>query len=420
MTAIDKPGDAPLPAPDNEALTAADLTAAAVEVIPPGIVAQSLGEYLRAWLARIRDGDAGVLPVALALVGVPVAFTVVSPNHVFLSPANLVNLFDQSAVFIVLAMGEGFVLLLGEIDLSIGYVAAIGGIVAADLVQPEPNWPWWPAIAAALVVCAAIGAIHGAIITRLGLPAFVVTLAGYLFWFGVMIIILGTAGGVSITSSDPATTSRRCTASSTATSTRWSRWIGLVVIVTVLAAPCGWRDARRRRSGLVAPPVGLTLAKIAPWRSPGSSSWRSATSTGATSCRSSACPGWSRSSCSCSASGRCCSSGPSSGGTCTPSAATPKRPVARGSTSRGSARSRSCCARSPPASPASSTVAAGWHDDQHQRRPARPVRRRRARSSAAPACSAAGAGRSTDCSAAWSSARSTTASTCSACPSSGS
>ena len=71
---------------------------------------------------------------------------IVSPNHVFLSPANLVNLFDQSAVFIVLAMGEGFVLLLGEIDLSIGYVAAIGGIVAATLVQPDPNWPWWIAI----------------------------------------------------------------------------------------------------------------------------------------------------------------------------------------------------------------------------------------------------------------------------------
>ena len=76
----------------------------------------------------------------------------------FLSPTNLVNLFDQSAVFIVLAMGEGFVLLLGEIDLSIGYVAAIGGIVAAQLVQPDPNWPWWAAIVAALVVCAVIGA----------------------------------------------------------------------------------------------------------------------------------------------------------------------------------------------------------------------------------------------------------------------
>ena len=168
--------------------------------MPPEIVAQSLGQYMRGWAASVRGGDAGILPVAVALVAVAVVFTVVSPNHVFLSATNLVNLFDQSAVFIVLAMGEGFVLLLGEIDLSIGYVAAIGGIVAAQLVQPQPNLPWWLAIIAALVVCAVIGAIHGVIITRLRMPAFIVTLAGYLLWFGVMLIILGTAGGVGITS----------------------------------------------------------------------------------------------------------------------------------------------------------------------------------------------------------------------------
>ncbi|MHB8397442.1 MAG: sugar ABC transporter permease [Candidatus Limnocylindrales bacterium] len=245
-----------------EAESAPDLTAAAVEVIPPGIVAQSLAEYLKAWSARIRGGDAGVLPVAVALLAVAIVFTIVSPNHVFLSATNLVNLFDQSAVFIVLAMGEGFVLLLGEIDLSIGYVAAIGGIVAANLVQPSPDWPWWAAILAALLVCGCIGAIHGILITRLRMPAFVVTLAGYLLWFGVMIIILGNAGGVSITSTvlpnqqvlygivyayiDPLVA-----------------WIGLLVIVGLLGGAMWLRDAGRRRSGLVAPPVGLTVAKIA-------------------------------------------------------------------------------------------------------------------------------------------------------------
>ena len=174
---------------------------------------------------------------------------------------NLVNLFDQSAVFIVLAMGEGFVLLLGEIDLSIGYVAAIGGIVAAQLVQPQPNLPWWLAIIAALLVCAVIGGIHGVIITRLRMPAFIVTLAGYLLWFGVMLIILGTAGGVGITSTvlpnqealygivysyiDPLVA-----------------WIGLAVLVALLGGLLWFRDGSRRQSGLVAPPVGLTVAKI--------------------------------------------------------------------------------------------------------------------------------------------------------------
>jgi len=245
-----------------DAETAPDLTAAAVEDIPPEIMAQSLGQYLRAAGTRARSGDAGILPVVLALVAVTVAFWIVSPRHVFLSPGNLVNLFDQSAVFIVLAMGEGFVLLLGEIDLSIGYVAAIGGIVAANMVQPNTNWPWWAAIAAAVVVCAVIGLIHGVIITRLRMPAFVVTLAGFLIWFGVMIIILGPAGQVSITSTvlpnqevlhgivyayiDPLIS-----------------WIALAVLIVVLGATLWIRDGGRRRSGLVAPPVGLTLAKIA-------------------------------------------------------------------------------------------------------------------------------------------------------------
>jgi D-xylose transport system permease protein len=245
-----------------DAETAPDLTAAAVEDIPPEIVAQSLGQYLRAWGTRTRSGDAGILPVVAALVAVTVAFWIVSPRHVFLSPGNLVNLFDQSAVFIVLAMGEGFVLLLGEIDLSIGYVAAIGGIVAANMVQPNTNWPWWAAILAALVVCAFIGLIHGVIITRLRMPAFVVTLAGFLIWFGVMIIILGPAGSASITSKvlpnqqvlfgivyayiDPLIS-----------------WIALATLIVVLGATLWIRDGGRRRSGLVAPPVGLTLAKIA-------------------------------------------------------------------------------------------------------------------------------------------------------------
>ena len=264
MTAKDGSPIEPLVPEDMavDAETGPDLTAAAVEDIPPEIMAQSLGQYLRAWGARARSGDAGILPVVLALVAVTVAFWIVSPRHVFLSPGNLVNLFDQSAVFIVLAMGEGFVLLLGEIDLSIGYVAAIGGIVAANMVQPGAGWPWWAAIAAALVVCAVIGLIHGLIITRLRMPAFVVTLAGFLIWFGVMIIILGAAGSVSITSRvlpnqeilygivyayiDPLVS-----------------WIALAVLVLLLGATLWIRDGGRRRSGLVAPPVGLTVAKIA-------------------------------------------------------------------------------------------------------------------------------------------------------------
>jgi len=264
MTDVDlASGGVPPPDAELEAESAPDLTAASVaaDVIPPEILAGSLAEYLRAWASRVRGGDAGILPVAIALVAVSAVFTVVSPGNVFLSPRNLVNLFDQSTVFIVLAMGEGFVLLLGEIDLSIGYVAAIGGIVTANMVQPGLNIPWPLAIAAGIATCAGIGAIHGIIITRLRMPAFVVTLAGYLLWFGVMIIILGPAGGVGITSGVIANQQALYGIVYSYIDPTLA-WIGLAILIAVVAAAMWLSDAARRRKGLVAPPPGLTALKI--------------------------------------------------------------------------------------------------------------------------------------------------------------
>src|SRR3979411_2408982 len=115
---------------------APDLTAApeaAEAEVPAGLVAQSLGEFVRAYVARIRAGESGVLPVIAAMFLIMVVFTAISPNHVFLSP---VNLFQQAAVFMVLAMAEGFVLILGEIDLSVGFVGAVGAAITVQLVQP--------------------------------------------------------------------------------------------------------------------------------------------------------------------------------------------------------------------------------------------------------------------------------------------
>src|SRR5713226_6054625 len=177
---------APEQAPD---LTAA--TEAAQVEVPPELVAQTFGEYARAYVARVRNGQSGVLPVVAGLIAVLVVFEVISPNHVFLSAGNLVNLFQQSAVFMVLAMAETFALVLGEIDLSIGFVGACGAVIAVQLVQPATTkWPWWAAIVAALLVCAVIGAVQGTLITRLRLPSFIVTLAGFLIFNGVMLILL--------------------------------------------------------------------------------------------------------------------------------------------------------------------------------------------------------------------------------------
>ena len=250
-------------APEQLPDPTAAVEAAQLEV-PPEIVAQSLGEFLRAWVSRLRSGESGVLPVVVGLAAIIVVFEAISPNHVFLSAGNLVNLFQQSAVFMVLAMAVGFTLLLGEIDLSVGYVAAVGGVIGVQLVQPATTkWPWWGAIIAALLVCALIGAVQGTLITRLRLPSFVVTLAGLLIFNGMLLILLllGPFSGYP-------SLAAQGTNPHVLYQLMWGTidpivsWIAMAAIVGALGLGLWLRDARRRRSGLVAPPTSLTLIKI--------------------------------------------------------------------------------------------------------------------------------------------------------------
>jgi D-xylose transport system permease protein len=252
-----------------------DLTAAAGVEVPPEILAQSLGQYLRGSWLRVRSGDSGVLPVVVGIVGIAIVFQLLQSK--FLEPLNLVNLFSQSTIYMVLAMAEIFALLLGEIDLSVGMVMGLSAVVICELVQPPPasgcvvtvlhtcpggpGWPWWAAIAVTLLICAGIGAVQGTLVARLRMPALVVTLAGSLILEGVTFIILSSSGLVAITE-------RRFSNELAIYNifngkfTPLVGWIALVLVVGVAAAWLWLRDTRRRRSGLVAPPPGLTIAKI--------------------------------------------------------------------------------------------------------------------------------------------------------------
>jgi D-xylose transport system permease protein len=237
-------------APDTEV---ADASAAA-EAMPPTIAANSVPQYLRMSLARIRSGETGVLPVVAGLVLVSIVFQ--SANSNFLTAGNLVNLLVQAAVISVLAMGEVYALLLGEIDLSAGFVAGLGGVIAGELVRPTIGWPWWGAIAIALLACAAIGLLQGTIITRIGLPSFIVTLAGLLFWQGVLLRILGNGGSILVSDA----TINGITSSNLSPIAGWAVLVAVVAVAGVMT----WRrDARRRAAGLVAPPPALTALKIA-------------------------------------------------------------------------------------------------------------------------------------------------------------
>jgi len=247
--------------------TTLDPTAApekAAPLVPPEVVAQTLPEYLHGQWLRIKSGESGLLPVLLALAVIIVVFQVISPHHVFLSAGNLVNLFQQSAFFMVFAMAETFALLLGDIDLSIGYVGAVGGAIGVQLVQPATaNWPWEAAVVVALLACAAIGAVQGTLITRLRLPSFIVTLAGLLIFNGVLLMILALGPFSGYPSLSGLSSNLHALYDF-----MWGHvtplvgWIAMVVIVGLMSLSWILRDARRRRSGLVAPPPAVTYLKI--------------------------------------------------------------------------------------------------------------------------------------------------------------
>ena len=258
------PGETPTEPAD--ARVAVDLTAApkaAAADVPPELLAQSVGQYFRALLLRIRGGNSGVLPVILAIVLVAVVFEIVTPEHAFLRPSNLVYIFGLSTVYMVLAMAETVVLLLGEIDLSVGAVALMGGVIAFKLVQqPGPDWPWWAAILAALACCGLIGALQGTMTARLRIPSFVVSLGGFLLFSGILIVVLGGAdGNVSVSSSVP--NQRVIYDMVQGLIAPLASWVVLAVVVGATGTALWLRAAARRRQGLVAPPVSLTAIRIA-------------------------------------------------------------------------------------------------------------------------------------------------------------
>jgi len=264
QTENERPIVATAPAPADALV---DLTAAAasdVADLPPEIMAQSLGQYMRAWLQRIRSGDSGVLPVLLGLILVAIAFEIITPENAYLRPSNLVYIFGLSTVYVVLATAEICVLLLGEIDLSIGSVALLGGTIAFKLVQvdPGPNWPWWAAILTALVCCGFIGSIQGTLVSRLRIPSFVVTLAGYLLFQGIVIVILGGADGtLTVSSHVPNQSVIYNLVQGIINPT--AGWVALAVLVVIAGTAIWIRGASRRRSGLVAPPAALIAIRIA-------------------------------------------------------------------------------------------------------------------------------------------------------------
>jgi D-xylose transport system permease protein len=135
---------------------------------------------------RIRSGDLGSWPVLIALALIVVAFGFFAQN--FFTPANFTNIITQMAGTCLIAYGVVFVLLIGEIDLSVAFVSGVAGVIVAEAQLPTgANFPWWLSVFLALLGATLIGVFQGSIIALVGVPSFVVTLAGYEIWQGVIL-----------------------------------------------------------------------------------------------------------------------------------------------------------------------------------------------------------------------------------------
>jgi D-xylose transport system permease protein len=234
-----------------------DFVAAATASASADLLANSMGDYLRIMGRRVRSGESGALPVVVGLIAIVIFFQV--ENSLFLSAGNLVNLMAQSAFIITLGMAEIFVLLLGDIDLAAGYTAACGAVVALWMLALGD--PWWVAVLVSLAACAAYGAVQGIVISKLGLPSFVVTLAGQLGLSGLLLYLISATGSIGVGGvinlhNSIVNDIENGQLSPVAT------WIVMIVIVVVAGLVMLYGDLRRRSAGLVAPPLSITLVKV--------------------------------------------------------------------------------------------------------------------------------------------------------------
>jgi D-xylose transport system permease protein len=187
-----------------------------------------------------------------------IAIVFQTQNSNFLTAGNFVNLIVQAAAFATIGMGIVFVLLLGEIDLSVGFVSGVAGVLVALLTFPDNHnvFAAGPALVLALAAGVGIGLLHGVIITKLGVPSFVVTLAGLLAWNGAVLLLIGDRGTVIIQNTFFIGFANDFLPSATA-------WILAVAGIVLYAAMLFWQRAQRTRAGLVSAPDSVLLLRIA-------------------------------------------------------------------------------------------------------------------------------------------------------------
>jgi D-xylose transport system permease protein len=208
-----------------------------------------------AYFERLKAGDVGSLPVIVALVAMTIFFT--AKSSIFFTAVNFDNLMVQMAGTAVMAIGVVFVLLLGEIDLSIGSVSGVGGVVVAEMQQAGTghNFGGVTAIILAIVAGAVIGALQGSFVALIGVPSFVVTLAGLLAFEGVILKQLGIEGVIGIQSNTVNNVANYFLPHN------WGWGIAAAVAAALVATAVG-SYVTRRRAGVSTGNLTLTVLRV--------------------------------------------------------------------------------------------------------------------------------------------------------------
>ena len=218
-------------------------TAAPAEIQAAATEDQSFGGVLRSRWEAFKGGDVGSVPVLVGIVAITIFFT--AKSSFFFTAVNFQNLIGQMAGVTIIAVGIVFVLLIGEIDLSVGYLSGLCSVAVAEFQMAGSNhdYPGLVSIAIAILVGAAFGAVQGSIVALVGVPSFVVTLAGLLIAEGLIINLLGTQGVIGITDNKILDVSNYVLTKNTG-------WIVAIVFTALLALATFGSYVGRRRAGL--------------------------------------------------------------------------------------------------------------------------------------------------------------------------
>ncbi len=213
----------------------------------------TLYDQTHAYLQRLRGGEMGSLPAIFGILVLAGIFEIASPF--FITKLNFANLFVQSAELAMLSAALVFVILLGEIDLSAGVTAGVAMAVFIDLVKTQ-HWNWIPALGAGFFAGIAIGAVIGFMVAKIGVPSFVVTLAFFLGFQGMQLVLLGEGGVYRVeTPAILAIMNNNLAA--------WGGWLMLVIALAVSFVISLFDRARRASYGLVNKPFSMVIIKLA-------------------------------------------------------------------------------------------------------------------------------------------------------------